>query len=110
MNAPIFVYIFPNMSRNPVTNFWTKQASGLQDQTRIIDAAIAAGVKRFIPSEFGSDSKNEKSKVLPIFGPKVAVRKYLDEKIAANPDFTYTIVSSPHVTTDCWGNDANRSK
>jgi uncharacterized protein YbjT (DUF2867 family) len=65
---------------------------GLQGQTIMIDAAIAAGVKRFLPSEFGSDLSNPKTAKLPVFGYKVNIIKYIEEKAAANPDFTYTLV------------------
>jgi uncharacterized protein YbjT (DUF2867 family) len=70
----------------------TVGAPGLQGQTIAIDAAIAAGVKRFLPSEFGSDTGNPKAKQLPIFGYKVNVNNYVEEKAAANPDFSYTLV------------------
>jgi len=66
--------------------------TGLQGQSLVIDAAVAAGVKRFLPSEFGSNTDNPKSKTLPIFGYKVAIQEYIEEKAAANPDFTYTLV------------------
>ncbi|KAK3627252.1 hypothetical protein LTR56_019352 [Elasticomyces elasticus] len=49
-------------------------------QKNLVDAAIAAGVKRFLPSEYGCDTENEKVKVLPIFPPKLEVVAYLEEK------------------------------
>lgn len=70
----------------------TVGTSGLQGQTLVIDAAVAAGVKRFLPSEFGSDLDNPKTKQLPVFGYKVNVQKYIEEKAAANLDFTYSLV------------------
>lgn len=68
--------------------------SGLDKQGLVIDAAVAAGVRRFIPSEFGSDTDNPKSKQLPIFAHKVVTQKYVEEKAANNPDFTYTLIRS----------------
>ena len=65
---------------------------GLQGQHVLIDAAVAAGVKRFLPSEFGSDIANPKVAALPVFGYKVATQKYLKEAIAAKPGMTYTFV------------------
>ncbi|KAF2815515.1 NAD(P)-binding protein [Mytilinidion resinicola] len=54
---------------------------GFRDQARIIDAAIAAGVKRFIPSEFGSDTTSpEVLNIVPAFGPKVETIDYLKSK------------------------------
>jgi hypothetical protein len=61
-------------------------------QTALFDAAIAAGVKRFLPSEFGSDLINPKSASLPVFGGKVAFRKHIEEKVKAGADITYTYV------------------
>jgi hypothetical protein len=49
-------------------------------QPRLIDAAIEAGVKRFIPSEFGADTLNEKSRLLPVYHGKVATFDHLVEK------------------------------
>lgn len=56
-------------------------SSGFGDQNKLIDAAIAAGVKRFIPSEYGSDSTNDKlNALIPIFASKIAVVDYLKSK------------------------------
>ncbi|KAG9236531.1 putative isoflavone reductase like protein P3 [Amylocarpus encephaloides] len=67
---------------------------GFLGQTVLIDAAIAAGVKRFLPSEFGSDLDNPKSAALPVFGYKITVDKHLKEAIAAQSGekMTYTSV------------------
>lgn len=54
---------------------------GFADQVKIIDAAVAAGVKRFIPSEFGSDTANDKVReIVPIFNGKKQVVDYLRSK------------------------------
>ena len=58
----------------------------------MIDAAIAAKVQRFIPSEFGSDLENPKTRALPVFAGKVEVQNYLVEKVKSSPDFSYTII------------------
>ncbi len=65
---------------------------GFVGETLIIDAAISVGVKRFLPSEFGSDISNPKVAALPVFGHKVAVRKHLEEKVRSGADITYTYV------------------
>ena len=57
-----------------------------------IDAAIAAGVKRFLPSEFGSNLANPKTASLAVFGYKLAIRQHLEEKVAAGAEITYTFV------------------
>ena len=51
-------------------------------QRKIIDTAIKAGVKRFVPSEFGSDSLNEDARALvpPYFATKKEVVDYLKTK------------------------------
>jgi len=55
--------------------------SAFGDQNKYIDAAIAAGVQRFVPSEFGSDATNDKlNKLIPVFGPKIATVDYLKSK------------------------------
>jgi hypothetical protein len=65
---------------------------GQQGQNLIIDAAVAARVKRFIPSDFGADIDNPKTKALPVFGYKVATQNYVEDVARANPSFTYTII------------------
>ncbi len=81
----------------------TVGTEGFQGQPLIIDAAIAAGVKRFIPSEFGSDTDNPKTAALPVFDYKIATRKHLEAKIAAGADITYTyVINGPFLD---WGID-----
>lgn len=60
----------------------TIQTASAATQKQIIDACIKAGVKRFIPSEFGSDVSNEKAmQILPqYFAGKKATVDYLKEK------------------------------
>ncbi|PVH79992.1 NAD(P)-binding protein [Cadophora sp. DSE1049] len=70
----------------------TLSALVLSDQTRMIDAAIATGVQRFLPSEFGSDLENPKARALPVYAGKVEIQNYLVEKAKSNPQFSYTIV------------------
>lgn len=60
-------------------------------QTLIIDAAVAAGVQRFIPSEFGSNLDVPKTRALPVFKYKVEVQDYLKEKAKAGK-ISYTLV------------------
>lgn len=70
-------------------------------QNPLIDAAIAAGVERFLPSEFGSDTLNSKTSKLPVFKFKVATQDYLREKAASNPSFSYTfLITGPFLD---WG-------
>lgn len=53
----------------------------LGDQNKLIDAAIAAGVKRFLPSEFGSNTTNSEVRaVVPVFEAKFGTVNYLKSK------------------------------
>ena len=72
----------------------TVGAAGLADQGILVAAAAAANVKRFLPSDFGSDLANPKVAALPVFKDKIATHKALREAAAAKPDgdFTYTLV------------------
>ncbi|KFH42775.1 Isoflavone reductase-like protein [Hapsidospora chrysogenum ATCC 11550] len=60
-------------------------------QRTIIDAAIAAGVKRFIPSEFGSDLSNPRNRTSPVYAHKVQIQEYISEK-AKTSGITYTYI------------------
>ncbi|MCJ1426140.1 hypothetical protein MMC29_004042 [Sticta canariensis] len=60
-------------------------------QLLLVEAAAKAHVKRFIPSEFGSNTLNEKTGALPIFKDKVAVQDAL-KKEAASGGMTYTLI------------------
>ncbi|GME30392.1 NmrA-like protein [Neofusicoccum parvum] len=54
---------------------------GFAAQQVIIDAAIAAGVKRFIPSEFGSNTSSaDVVSLVPFLGGKAKVVEYLKTK------------------------------
>jgi len=79
----------------------TVGTEGLLGQSLLFDAAVAAGVKRFLPSEFGSDLSNPKSASLPVFGYKVATRKHIEERVNAGADITYTyVITAPFLD---WG-------
>lgn len=49
-------------------------------QLRMIDAAVAAGVKRFIPSEYGNNTCAAASQLVPMYGDKAKVIDYLKSK------------------------------
>ncbi|KAI5364711.1 Putative NmrA-like domain, NAD(P)-binding domain superfamily [Septoria linicola] len=63
----------------------------MRDQTILVDAAIAAGVKRILPSEFGSDPEDSRTRLLPVFGYKVEVEHYCKEKVQGTST-SYTLV------------------
>ncbi|KAK7935001.1 hypothetical protein PG985_000496 [Apiospora marii] len=70
---------------------------------RLADAAAAAGVKRFIPADFGScDSSSERvQELVPLFLAKVHVRERLQELALAKPEFTWTSFVTGHLFD--WG-------
>lgn len=56
-------------------------ATGFGEQKKLVDAAIRAGVKRFIPSEFSANSQNDTViQLLPLFGQKRELIEYLKTK------------------------------
>ncbi|KAM4063035.1 NAD(P)H-binding domain-containing protein [Hirsutella rhossiliensis] len=68
-------------------------APGLGLQPTLVDAAVAAGVRRFLPSEFGSDLANPLTRKLPVFADKARTSDYLEAK-ASTTLLTYTLVSN----------------
>lgn len=68
-------------------------AAGIVGQKTVIDAAILAGVKRFIPSDYGSVSADPKARNVTAFQPFVHIQDYLKEKAAAG-EIEYTILST----------------
>ncbi|KAJ3019408.1 hypothetical protein HKX48_002107 [Thoreauomyces humboldtii] len=73
----------------------TVGAEGFAQQKIIIDAAVKAGVKRFIPSEFGSNTENKKSQELvPLFKGKLEVVAYLQQVAKDHPSFSYTAIAT----------------
>lgn len=63
----------------------------LSNQRALLDAAVSAGVQRFIPAEFGSDTLNPKAGPLPLYTAKKAEQKYFTE-LAAAGKISYTII------------------
>lgn len=56
---------------------------------------MAAGVKRFIPSEFGINTRKVQGTTIgKILAGKVAVVDYLAEKARENPGFSWTGLST----------------
>lgn len=72
----------------------TVGSAGVAGQELLISAAVAANVKRFLPSDYGCDLNNPKAAALPVFKLKIATHKALREAAASKPDgeFTYTLV------------------
>ncbi|KAI8234432.1 hypothetical protein K4K55_004776 [Colletotrichum sp. SAR 10_96] len=60
----------------------------------IIDAAIAASVKRIIPSEFTTNLDTPLSRKLPHVLGKDEVREYLESVVPASPSTTWTSINN----------------
>lgn len=55
--------------------------AAIGDQQKLIDASIAAGVRRFFPSEFGSDTTNPRGReIVPSFEAKLGAVTYLKSR------------------------------
>ncbi|KAI9042810.1 aromatic alcohol reductase [Aspergillus affinis] len=72
----------------------TVGAAGFSEQKKLVDVALSAGVKRFIPSEFSASSQNEiVLKLLPLFGQKTELLNYLKTKESEGLSWTGIVPS-----------------
>lgn len=71
----------------------TLNAVATLSQKIIIDAAIIAGVKRFIPNEFSSIGTDPKARDIPVHNNVIEIQDYLKGK-AQPGKIEYTIVST----------------
>lgn len=63
-------------------------------QKVMVDAAIQAGVRRFIPSEYGSSSIDQPLEDFKkLMAPKTELIGYLREKCQLHPQFSWTCLS-----------------
>lgn len=70
----------------------TVAGTAIKTQTVLVDAAALAGVKRFIPSEYGSVTTNPKLKTFPLYENVFMIRNYLEEKADAG-QLTWTVLA-----------------
>ncbi|KAM5356853.1 hypothetical protein ACJ41O_003499 [Fusarium nematophilum] len=67
----------------------------IPSQTTIIDAAIQASVKRFIPSDFSAITNDPKASHFTLFQPSLQIKAYLEKKAQAGEiDYT-TFATGP---------------
>ena len=67
----------------------TVGATGFAEQQKFVDAALRAGVKRFLPSELSTSSEDEAViSLLPLFGVKKSLIDYLKTKESAGLTWT----------------------
>jgi nucleoside-diphosphate-sugar epimerase len=62
-------------------------------QLLMIEAAAEAGVKRFLPSEFGFDLTIPSNRGEKVYAMKIAVADKLEEVSERYPGFTYTLLA-----------------
>ncbi|PVH78939.1 NAD(P)-binding protein [Cadophora sp. DSE1049] len=72
----------------------TIATAALGQQQKIIEAAVKAGVKRFIPSEFGLNTQKVTGGAAKILGAKLAAQEQLKKAAAENPNFSWTGIST----------------
>ncbi|KAL8849544.1 MAG: hypothetical protein Q9221_005478 [Calogaya cf. arnoldii] len=64
----------------------------VEQHNSIADAAAEAGVKRYIPSEFGSDTTSPKvTELVPMFATKTAITDYLKTKESSGLSWTAVV-------------------
>jgi len=69
--------------------------AGYASQKTLADAAVAAKVQRFIPSEFGINTRVVRgTKIGSILSPKIQLVDYLSELAEKNSSFTWTGISA----------------
>ncbi|KAI1424953.1 hypothetical protein F5Y12DRAFT_420887 [Xylaria sp. FL1777] len=73
----------------------TIATAAVAGQQPLVDAAVAAGVKRIIPSEFGINTRFlGREPIGTILQGKVQTLNYIHEKWKQNPSFTWTGIST----------------
>jgi uncharacterized protein YbjT (DUF2867 family) len=72
----------------------TLAAENIEKQIDVIDAAVEAGVKRFYPSEFATETFSSYYKSLSALQGKVKVREHLEQVVKKHPNFTYTLFNN----------------
>ncbi|EEP76189.1 predicted protein [Uncinocarpus reesii 1704] len=69
----------------------TLASAAIHVQLGLVEAAGKAGVKRFLPSEFGSNTVNDKCSKLPCFKYKVVVQDALKKEVETS-GMSYTLL------------------
>lgn len=66
--------------------------SAMETQIPLIEAAVKARVRRFLPSEFCANIGNPKAASLPVYHSKLAIHKVIQQQARDHPYFTYTTI------------------
>jgi len=72
----------------------TIATAALRQQQAVVDAAVKAGVKRFIPSEFGMDTTTITGGAKKILGAKIALQGVLAKAAEEHEHFSWTGIST----------------
>jgi len=72
----------------------TIASQGAAQQNTLAEEAVKAGVKRFIPSEFGLNTQKVSGGVAKILAGKIQLQEHLSKLAAANPSFSWTGIST----------------
>lgn len=70
----------------------TVALAAAESQIALIDAAVAAGVNRFIPSEYGCCTTSPKVEALPLYSSMFKIKQYVREK-AKSTNLTWTVLT-----------------
>ena len=70
----------------------TVAAAAIESQTNLIDAAIAAGVNWFVPSEYGSCTAIAKVETISVCASMFKMKQYLQEEAKAG-QLTWTVLA-----------------
>lgn len=74
----------------------------ISEQKNLVTAAVKAGVRRMIPSEYGNDTLNRKLYDVPIYQPKIAIRESCEKYAAENPSFSWTTIQNASFLGPDW--------
>jgi hypothetical protein len=67
-------------------------SAAVRAQDSLLKASLAAGVKRFVPSEFGSDTTNQHVRSYPFFRAKIEHQRRLQQAARTYRDFSYSLL------------------
>jgi len=72
--------------------------SAVEPHRNLANACIKAGIKRFIPADYGSvdSSDGVVAELVPLYKQKTAVREYLTQLSSQHPDFSWTSLVCGH--------------
>jgi len=72
--------------------------SAVEPHKNLANACIKAGIKRFIPADYGSVDSSDSvvAELVPLYKQKTAVRKYLTQLSSQHPEFSWTSLVCGH--------------